>query len=141
MEHVLVISTAVDLLAVLVLGWLVARSARGRTDSFAEQRATLESLRGDLAQLVQDAEERARAVDEALGVRERRLRRLLAELGRHEERRTLRPEREADWRFERERESGLEPEAGSERGGRLDPAEARLLRDLDIRIGSGGRRA
>jgi hypothetical protein len=149
MEHLMIASTAIDLLAVVALGWLVVRTSRARAESLDDQRATLETLRGDLAQLVTDAEERAQALDEALAAREKRLRALLQDLGRFDggrdagrasrarEARAAEPAGEppAERTFERmaERAERVAP--------RVDPAEARLLRDLEVRIPAAGRRA
>lgn len=149
MEHLMLASTAVDLIAVLALGWLVVRTSRARTESLDDQRATLETLRGDLAQLVTDAEERAQALDEALAAREKRLRALLHDLARYEAGRDAgRPARAREDR-ETERAAETAAERSFERMAeraervtpRVDPAEARLLRDLEVRIPSGGRRA
>jgi hypothetical protein len=131
MDHLMLASTAIDVAAVLLLGFLVLRSGRVRDDALADQRATLETLRGDLAHLISEAEERTQVLDDALASRERRLRGLLAEMGRYE---TGRPApRERD-----ERESERVGERTAARAGsRLDPAEARLLRDLDVRIPHG----
>ena len=70
------------------------------------QRTTLERLRVDLAELVGDAERRTHELETALAARERRLRTLVAETGRVEVELTA-PPRLA-----------------------IDPAEARLLRNL-----------
>ncbi|HZP41923.1 MAG TPA: hypothetical protein VFD84_10490 [Candidatus Binatia bacterium] len=142
MEHLMLASTAADLLAVAALGWLVIRASRARTESLDDQRATLEALRGDLSQLVADAEERAQALDEALAAREKRLRALLHDLGR------LEPGRDGARAGRARDERAPEPagaraaERGAERAApRLDPAEARLLRDLEVRFAARGRRA
>jgi len=140
-ENILVLATAVDLIAVAGLALLVLRTTRQRKDAAEDQRATLETLRGDLAQLIEDAENRTRTIDKVLAAREKRLRTLLAEMGRYEgEPRSASRERTAP-PFERSRQP-LDPadilEEGAEvRFGReaADPAEARLLRDLDVRLG------
>jgi hypothetical protein len=147
MEQLMLVTTIVDLAAVAALGWLVLRTGRARADAVAEQQATLEALRGDLAELVRDAEERTRTLDEALAAREERLRGLLVELGRHESGRGGRAGRDAAWSAELGRSRGGErgSERGSERAAerpaRVDPAEARLLRDLEVRLPPTGRRA
>jgi hypothetical protein len=99
--------------AVAGIAWLLRRSGRERDAALDAQRAALERLRGDLAELVSDAEARARALEETLGARERRLRALVAESGRLEAARDAAPRVEAPPRL------------------RIDPAEARLLRDLE----------
>jgi len=93
----LVASTVLDLVA-LAAAWRLFGAA-GRRDA-----AALESLRGELAALIADAERRGRALEEALTDHETRLRALLKDAGRMEEARRPRPR---------------------------DPAEARLLRDLE----------
>jgi len=98
-------SAVVDCVAVGAIGWIVRRSAREREAALDDQRATLERLRADLAGLVTDAERRARELETAVEARERRLRVLVAESG------------------------GVE--ACTPPPPRIDPAEARLLRDLD----------
>ena len=93
----LVVSTLLDVVA-LAAAWRLVRAAGRR------QGDTLERLRDDLAALVEDAERRGRALEEALATHETRLRALLKDAARVEEARRPRPR---------------------------DPAEARLLRDLE----------
>jgi hypothetical protein len=143
MEQLMVASTVIDVVAVGALAWLVLRTGRARKDAFTEQRATLEALRGDIAQLVADAEQRAIALDNRLGARERRLRALLDESARIEGGDApggdLRIDRGAEWAAEigvdRPRPAApvRAPAAGAA-AARTDPAEARLLRDLDVRL-------
>ena len=90
-------STLVDVIA-LVAAWRLF-GATGR-----RQGAALERLRGEIAALVEDAEQRGRALEEALGGHEARLRALLKDAAKVEEAKRPRPR---------------------------DPAEARLLRDLE----------
>jgi hypothetical protein len=141
--HTLILAaTAADLVLVAVLGWLVARSGRLRDRAIEAQRATLERLRTDLAALVSDAEQRAQALEETLGAREQRLRALLAEIGRIET--GARPAPRAQERVqERVPDRASAPSAvtavvrESARVARRlagDPAEARLLRDLEVRL-------
>ena len=85
---------------------LVALAAAWRLFGAASRRqaAALERLRDDLAALVADAEHRGRALEDALATHETRLQALLKEAAKVEEARRPRPR---------------------------DPAEARLLRDLE----------
>ena len=115
MQTLLLVSTLIYLVAVAALSWLVWRSGHEGEVALGMQRAALDSLREDLALLVADAERRARVLDETLGGREQRLRALLGDL----ERVDLPSRRTADER--------------------RDPAEARLVRDLQLNF--GGRRA
>jgi hypothetical protein len=112
MENLLLASTAVDVVAVAALAWLLWRGGHEREVALGEQRATLEALRTDLAQLVADAEGRTRELEEMLARREQRLRALVADVARAE----------------------AEVE---ERRPAPDPAEARLLRDLEMSFGRG----
>jgi hypothetical protein len=116
-QQVLVVVTAVDVLAVATLGWLVARGARLRDLAPADQRRALADLKGELAQLLHDAEARARTLEAALGASQEWP---PARAGRV---RTLTPEDEA-------------PVAGGSRLG-VDPAEARLIRDLEVSFQRG----
>jgi len=67
MESLLLAATAVDLVAVVALGWVVVRGARARELAGATQREALERLRGELAHLLDEAERRARALERAAG--------------------------------------------------------------------------
>jgi hypothetical protein len=126
-ESVMLASTVFDLLAVAGLGWLVRRSGQERDAALGEQRAALESLRTDLGQLVRDAEARARSLDETLAAREQRLRALLRDTDPAETMR--RPVPAMDFR----RSPGPDDEAAAAaRRPGADPAEARLLRDLQV---------
>jgi len=127
MQKVVLASTVVDLLAVAMLAWIVARSARERDASLVDQRRALTELKADLAQLLADAETRAQAIAETLSARER----------------SLRVAAEAD--------AAIRPASGQRRQpapaplvraltpdelrGGADPAEARLLRDLEVSVG------
>lgn len=122
MDHLMLISTVVDLAAVGLLAWLVRRSGRERETTLGLHRATLESLRADLSQLVLEAERRAQNLEEALGGRERRLRALLDEIARVDPRPT------PGEALRRHRAPHDEERPGA------DPAEARLLRDLQLRF-------
>jgi hypothetical protein len=129
MGTLLMVATAIDVIAVGALGWLVRRIGRERdiTLSLLQQEA-LGRLRSDLAELVSAAEQRGHALEESLGGRESRLRGLLARLERIE---AGAPAAEAP----------VAPAAGigarAEMARRLgvDAAEARLLRDLEISLG------
>ena len=134
MGSVMMASTVIDLLAVAGLGWLVWRSGRERALQTAEQRAALSSLQGDLAQLVRDAEQRARTLDETLAAREEHLRDLLRQLEAVEAARRPQAAPAA-------RPTDIDEPASRDAALRLgiDPAEARLLRDLQVSF--AGRRA
>ena len=119
METLLLVSTVIDCAAVAALGWIVWRAGVEREATLGVQRATLETLRADLAELVADAEGRARELDVALGSREGRLRALLVEVAEVE---AAHPERERGATEVAERAA-------------VDPAEARLLRDLEMSFG------
>jgi hypothetical protein len=138
MDNLILASTAFDLVAVAVLAWLVLRSGREREAGFGVQRAALESLRADLSQLV-------------LAAREHRLQELLEQIARVEApRRELRRgslvEDEEDPRDRRraadEDDARRRSAADDDRDLRerrrpaVDPAEARLLRDLQLTIGA-----
>jgi hypothetical protein len=139
METLLLASTVVDLLALVALAWVVMRSGRGGAKAAARQRDALERLHASLAALIADAERRARALEEALGEREDSLRVLLADLARAEGRHPL-PSHDS-------RPGGAggvtpltrldEVLAGEPRRRGADPAEARLLRDLEVSLGRG----
>ena len=116
METLLVASAVLDCGAVAGIGWLLKRSARERDTTLAAQRAALAHLREDVAQLVRDAEERTRGLAAALDARERRLRALIAETAASRPAPAPNPERPAG-------------ESTSRAG--MDPAEARLRRDLE----------
>jgi cell division septum initiation protein DivIVA len=105
-------ATAIDLAAVASVAWLVGRAGREDEARLEAHTATLDRLRADIAALVDDAEQRGHALEQALGARESRLRALLADVTRAE--------------------SAPRPRAPKAR--RTDPAEARLLRDLDVRL-------
>jgi len=122
----LVAVSAVDLLIVVGLCWLVSRIRRERDATLAAQRTTLEKLRADLGELVSDAEARTRALDAQLAARETRLRTLLHELARAEA-------ATIDGGGPRTR---TEEPHGRRR--RPDPAEARLRRDLEMSFGARG---
>jgi hypothetical protein len=145
-ESFLVASTVLDLAAVAGLGWLVVRGGRERDAALAEQRAALEALRTDLAELLADAERRAHALEESLAGREQSLRGLLVNVGKVEEKRsaakrTPAPPKPAPPSAEpRPRPAGLEALRGDlaqvARKLNVDPAEARLLRDLEVSLGT-----
>jgi hypothetical protein len=109
MNVLLLVSTVLDLAAVAALGWFLHRTDREREVALEEGRAALERLRGDLAELVRDAEERARALEERVGAR------------------AAAASRPASERELLARRLGV------------DPAEARLLRDLEVSLGEGRR--
>jgi len=122
MDTLMLAATGIDVAAVAVLGWLAWRSGRDRDVALDVQRAALETLRADLAQLIADEEQRGRALEEALGAREQRLRALLADLGRAE------PRSRADSE-PRGRLASVADRLG------VDPAEARLVHDLQMSFG------
>jgi hypothetical protein len=110
MDSFVLIATVVDMVAVAGLAVVVWRSTRDWDVALAVQRASLESLRVDLAELVAEAERRAQALDDSLGIREERLRTLVADLERTEApRRAPAPPRR-----------------------NVDSAEARLVRELEV---------
>ena len=121
MDYVMMGSAVVDLLAVAVLGWMLARSARERDTTLVDQRQTMERLRGDIGQLLEEAGQRARGLEQALVARERSLRALLTDLERVEPRRPA-------------ASPPVLPLGDRERQLAADPAEARLLRDLELRF-------
>jgi len=137
MDMLLLASTAVDLVALIALAWIVLRADRRREKAVGAQRATLERLHANLGTLIADAERRARALEDTLADREDSLRALLADLARAEGRRPL-PSQEV-----RSPIGGrvtpltdldeLLPDEPRRRG--VDAAEARLLRDLDLSLG------
>ena len=127
MDWMMLGSAAVDLLAVGVLGALLARTARERDGTLVDQRQTMERLRADIAQLLDDAAQRTQGLEQALVARERSLRAVLSEIeGVAPRLATLPPPRSAS----------LPSLAMGERERPLatDPAEARLLRDLELRF-------
>src|SRR5262245_17379776 len=105
MTLVLCLTTLVDVVVVGTLGWLVLRAERNHAAGLAEQQALLARLRSELAELVGDAERRTRALDHALAMREATLRVLL------------------------QASAGAAEAAGGAPD--VDPAEVRLLRDLE----------
>ena len=142
MHTVLLGSTILDLAAIFVLVWLVRRAGRVRDAARAAQREALETLRRDLATLVADAEDRTRTLEESLGRRERSLSALLTKLERAERKADATPPRPAAAATsalpELARRLGLRGKRGAE-GPPEDPAEARLLRDLEIGLARGTR--
>ena len=123
MDYTMLGSAIVDLVAVGVLGALLARTARERDTTLVDQRQTMERLRADIAVLLEEAGQRTRGLEQALMARERSLRGVLGELERAEGRRlpaAIAPPTLA--LGERERPLAT------------DPAEARLLRDLELRF-------
>jgi hypothetical protein len=130
METLMLTSTVIDLLAVAVLAWLVFRSGREHDAALGVQRAALEGLRADLAELVLEAEQRTQGLARALDAREERLRALLDDLARAEARPSaVEPQPAAP---AAEREADDLREAARRLG--VDPAEARLLRDLQLHV-------
>lgn len=101
-----------DVLVVGVLAWLLRRTERRQVLAQAESEAVLMRLRGELADLVADAERRTRALDEALATREATLRVLL--------------------------QTAAAPRAPSRDPSSVDPAEVRLLRDLELSLDRRG---
>ena len=118
METMLLASTLIDCAALAALAWVVWRAGREREASLGAQRASLETLRADLSELVADAEGRARELEAALASREERLRDLLLEI--------------AHVQATAHDRALAEP---AEAPAAIDPAEARLLRDLEVSFG------
>jgi hypothetical protein len=136
MDQTLWITTAVDVAAVVVLALLVVRGARERARSTLEQRDALERLGTELKHLLEDAETRARRLEDALGAREDGLRALLADLDR------VAPERGARARKPPAPSRPLvRPYADAaaapadDAGEPVDVAELRLRRELDLALG------
>ncbi len=127
-ETVLMATTVVDLVAVAGLAWVVMRGGREREVASAEQRATLGQLREEIALLLADAEARARALEETLGARERSLRALVRDMNRAESPAAESPARPFSRAFT--------PAADDDAPG-VDPAEIRLRRELELRLGKG----
>jgi hypothetical protein len=103
---VVLVAAVVDVLVVGVLAWLLRRTERTHALAAAESEAVLGRLRSELADLVADAERRTRALDEALAMREATLRVLVQAAAPRE----------------------------SRDGSSVDPAEVRLLRDLELSL-------
>ena len=120
MPLVLVACTVIDLVAVVALAWIVVRSRRDRDATLAEQRAALGHLKGDLAQLLDDAERRAKAVEERLDLP-----------------REPRPAAERRGAPVRQNHQPAPPPVRDLRA--ADAAEARLLRDLEVHLAPGKR--
>ena len=108
MSIVLVLTTLVDAALVAAFVWLVRRADRSQVAGLAAQHAAVARLRGELADLLVDAERRTRALDHVLAMREATLRVLVQT--------STRPD-----------ESAAEAPAAS-------PAEVRLLRDLELSL-------
>jgi hypothetical protein len=115
MTTLVVAVAAVDVLVVGTLAWLLRRTERRQALAQAEGEAVLVRLRGELADLVADAERRTRALDEALAMREATLRVLL--------------------------QTSAAPRAGGREPSSVDPAEVRLLRDLELSLERPGAEA
>ncbi|HLK11905.1 MAG TPA: hypothetical protein VKW76_11030 [Candidatus Binatia bacterium] len=128
LPRVLVAATVVELAALGALAWLLGRAGAERQAA----ESAVEALRADLTRLLEDAEGRARALEDALAAREASLRALLGRVGRVEQAAEARPERQ---------HAGAPALGMLARGRRRededDPAEARLLRDLDLSLGRG----
>jgi hypothetical protein len=127
MQKVVLASTVADLVAVAVLAWIVARSARQRDASLVDQRRALGELKADLAQLLEDAETRGHALAETLAARERSLR---AAAGSAAE-----PRPSSSQRWQPTAAPLVRSLTGEELERDPDPAEARLLRDLEVSVG------
>ena len=108
MTALVLAAAVVDVLVVGVLAWLLRRTERRQVFAQAESEALLARLRGELADLIADAERRTRALDEALATREATLRVLL--------------------------QTAAAPREGARETPTVDPAEVRLLRDLDLSL-------
>ena len=108
MTIALVLTTLVDAALVAAFVWLVRRADRSQVAGLAAQHAAVARLRGELADLLADAERRTRALDHVLAMREATLRVLVQTSARPDE-----PAAEA-------------PAAS--------PAEIRLLRDLELSL-------
>jgi hypothetical protein len=109
MEYLLLASAVLDCAAVAAIAWFVRRAGHDQDAVLASHWRTLDRLRADLVELVHAAEERGQALTAALNARDERLRAL--------ERAQLDAGPRAD------------PPWPLHLG--VDPAEARLLRNLE----------
>jgi hypothetical protein len=134
-QRLLVWLTLIDVILLAAFGAMVLVSGRMRGRSLAAQRAVVERLRAGLAELVGDAEQRAQALESALGAREERLRALLEEIARVE----TRPAPRAA--AARPLKAPAAEEAPSSRQTAFDPAEDRLLRELSAAQGAADGRS
>jgi len=108
MGFVLVLTTLVDAALVAALVWLVRRADRSQAVGFAAQHASMARFRGELAELLADAERRTRSLDHVLAMREATLRVLVQTSARPDEQPAETPA--------------------------TSPAEVRLLRDLELSL-------
>ena len=95
-----------DCAAIALVVWFVRRASRDTHTTLAQYRRTLDGLRAELVELVRAAEERGRALTAALDARE-------------------------EWLHARVGEKVDAPDSASMPRLGIDPAEARLLRDLE----------
>jgi len=109
MGLVLGLTTLVDAGLVAALVWLVRRADRSQAVGFAAQHAAMARFRGEVAELLANAERRTRALDHVLAMREATLRVLVQTSARPDE-----------------------PSAAPA----ASPAEVRLLRDLELSLES-----
>jgi hypothetical protein len=130
-ERLLVWLTLADVALLAAFAAMVLVSGRTRDRSLAAQRAVVERLRAGLAELVNDAEQRAQALESALGAREERLRALLEEIARLEARPAA----------ARPAKTPPAEEPPPSRQTAFDPAEDRLLRELSAAHGAADGRA
>jgi hypothetical protein len=140
-ERLMVWITAVDLTLIAGLAVIVLLSGRVRSRALAAQRATLERLRGGLAELVTDAEQRAQELERSLGAREERLRALLDEINRTETARAESVARAQPRPSPRPSRPATVEDVPAARQTAFDPAEDRLLRDLSAAQGAADQRA
>jgi len=110
-ESLVLASAVLDCVAVAVIAWFVRRAGRERDAALGMQRGTLDRLRAEMLELVRAAEERGQALAAALDAREERLQALLGG--------------EAPFGAGGPARPASLPRLG------IDPAEARLRRDLE----------
>ncbi len=115
MSIVLVLTTLVDAALVGAFVWLVRRADRSQVAGLAAQHAAVARLRGELADLLVDAERRTRALDHVLAMREATLRVLV--------------------------QTSARPDAPAAEAPAATPAEVRLLRDLELSLERADSRA
>ncbi len=115
MSIVLVLTTLVDAALVAAFVWLVRRADRSQVAGLAAQHAAVARLRGELADLLVDAERRTRALDHVLAMREATLRVLV--------------------------QTSARPDAPAAEAPAATPAEVRLLRDLELSLERADSRA
>ena len=108
MSIVLVLTTLVDAALVAAFVWLLRRADRSQAAGLAAQHAAMTRLRAQIADLMADAERRTRALDHVLAMREATLRVLV--------------------------QTSAPPDEAVAEAPAANPAEVRLLRDLELSL-------